>query len=734
MKVRRAGRWLGSSAVALLQGATAGLVCVSLACPVGLVALQPARAKHPAKTPKTTTLTEQQKTLHALNRLTFGPQPGEAEAVNRTGLERWFERQLHPDGIADTALEARLSRFPAMQLTQTELMARFPSPPLLRQYIQGAVSAPADPVERAIYADAAFGYEQKRMAVKEDRSKSTLATGMEAAAAASNRQAMTPVAGATPAALTSAAKAGSAPGESEPAAMDPASVTALLALVPQDRFQRLLAMSPEEMQSLMTALRPGQRQSFFAGLSPVQTEQVAAMQSPSRVVEEEAMSVRLLRDVYSERQLQAVMTDFWLNHFNIFLRKNQNEPYLLPTYEREAILPNALGRFEDLLVATAKSPAMLVYLDNWESIGPNSMAAQRLGRVQQRRPNAPLAKVAGKLPKGINENYARELMELHTLGVNGGYTQQDVIEVAKCFTGWTIDRPNQGGEFTFNPNRHEPGSKTVLGHVIPEGGESEGLAVLHILATSPATAHFISRELADRFVSDNPPQPVVDAMTRAYLRSGGDIKAVLAAMFHSPAFWSADVYRAKVKTPVEFVASALRAGDAEVSNPLPLVQAMGRLGMPIYGMQTPNGYSWQGDAWVSSNALLTRMNFALVLSANRLPGTTVHWGALLSAAALPDSGPDAGTELHLERAILGEPATLGTRRAVLNETSDPGAQQTAQQSFRTITAGPRAAASPVPSGDLVRVRATIGAGDQRPEVSLATMAGLLLGSPDFQRR
>ena len=270
----------------------------------------------------------------------------------------------------------------------------------------------------------------------------------------------------------------------------PDEVQAVLALPPEQRVERLVEMKPDEMLSFKAALKPQQKVLLVQGMTP-EDEEVAGefVTAPERVVGAEILQERLERDVFSERQLQAVMTDFWLNHFSVYLRKNENEPYYLPSYERDVILPNALGKFENLLVAVAQSPAMLMYLDNWESVGPNSVQAIRAQRADFMRPNA-----KKQQPKGINENYGRELMELHTLGVNGGYTQQDVIEVAKCFTGWTIDKPYQGGGAMFDENRHEPGTKIVLGHKIKENGQKEGLEVLHILATSPATAHFIQPE------------------------------------------------------------------------------------------------------------------------------------------------------------------------------------------------------------------------------------------------
>jgi uncharacterized protein (DUF1800 family) len=374
-----------------------------------------------------------------------------------------------------------------------------------------------------------------------------------------------------------------------------------------------------------------------------------------------------------------------------------------------------------------------MYLDNWESIGPDSQAAGRVAQVQKARPGG---KIAQRLPKGINENYGRELMELHTLGVGGGYTQQDVIEVAKCFTGWTIDRPYAGGgkgqmmdagtpgQFVFEPKRHEPGSKVVLGHTIPEGGMNEGLEVLHILATSPATAHFISRELAVRFVSDTPPAALVNRMAATFLKSDGDISAVLTTMFRSKEFWAPGVYRAKVKTPLEFLTSAVRASGATVTNPLPLVQAMDRLGMPVWGMQTPNGWGWTAEDWVSSNGLLSRMNFALVLSGNKVAGTTTDWATVLGGSAEASSA----TERELEGVLLGQPAAERTREAVMAEFTNPTAQQQAAASF---SARP-VAGSQAGGGGFMRTAAV------RPvnqsEVPLDTMAGLLLGSPEFQRR
>jgi uncharacterized protein (DUF1800 family) len=729
------------------KAALTALLCVSLATPPAIFAA----AVEGGPTPLAP-LTQQQRVLHALNRLTFGPRPGDEAAVARMGLENWFQLQLHPERIDDAALDQRLDAFPAMRLSEAELVRSFPPPQMIRTLIKQGGGLPSDPVEHAIYADAVANYEAQKKKAE---------TAAAAATPAMSPQDAQQKAG--EAALAGDDSMSASPNKSmddqpEPAngkgkkrraqPMDASDVDAVLALPPGQRFAKLIAFSPEEEREFQSALRGGQRLQLVQGFTPQQIEAVAAMQGPVRVVGAEALESRLVRDLYSQRQLQAVMTDFWLNHFNVYIRKNQNEPYLLPAYQRDAILPNALGKFEDLLVATAQSPAMLMYLDNWESIGPDSMAATRVRRVQQLRPNGAVAK---NLPKGINENYARELMELHTLGVNGGYTQKDVIEVAKCFTGWTIDRPYQvglgsRGGFVYEPNRHEPGDKVVLGHTIKDGGMNEGLEVLHLLATSPATAHFVSNKLAVRFVSDTPSPALVDAMAATFLKTDGDIKAVLTTMFHSPEFWSPQVYRAKVKTPLEFLTSAVRASDADVKNPLPLVQALDKLGMPIYGMQTPNGYSWLADGWVSSNALISRMNFSLVLSGDRLPGTRTNWPTLLGSPGEVSvaTSPSPATEKQLESLLLGQPAADRTRETVLAQFNNPTTQLQAEQNFNAQPAmadsdNPDMAPGNQAAAGILRVggRRGGGRGDlqlNQPATPLDTMAGLLLGSPDFQRR
>jgi uncharacterized protein (DUF1800 family) len=401
-----------------------------------------------------------------------------------------------------------------------------------------------------------------------------------------------------------------------------------------------------------------------------------------------------------------------------------------------------LGKFEDLLEATAHSPAMLLYLDNSSSIGPDSPAAERAKIAAARRPDKKTA------PEGLNENYARELMELHTLGVNGGYTQADVTQVARVLTGWTVDQPGRGGAFKFDDNRHEPGTKKVLGKKIKEHGEQEGRELLHMLATRPATARFISRKLAIRFVGDDPPQALVDRMAKTYLSSSGDISAVLKTLFHSAEFWAPDAYRAKIKTPIEFVASAARASNASIDNMQPLVNALRDMGMPLYGAVPPTGYKWEASDWVSTGALVNRMNFALALAANKLQGVAINWraqqdvaqgnapatrvddGAVTRSFAQPgatiDSLLTAPTpeveEQRLETLLVAGGVGSSTRAAVLDQFSTQIQAQTAntENIARPVTAAARPVNPAQAANSLERQ-------DQ-------LLAGLLLGSPEFQRR
>ena len=744
----------GSTAMGYGRAAVTGTLCA-------LLAWQPVLAEAPAPKPAPVTrlreIQGQERVLHALNRLTFGPRPGDVAAVQTMGLNKWFEQQLNPAAIPDTTLEARLAEYPAMNLSLAELQRRFPGPQAIKAMVEGRgqLQMPADPVLRAMVEDQKAFYKLQQKAQAAGIANPNAATGpemisqpMDSSAPPAMRKLNQRDVNAGMSALDSdrpgmaADKSASAAEIATDPVEPPTAVagamreeaTKLIAMEPADRFQAILALPPNRLQQL----RGAGGAALIAGMTPEQKEILVALAGSVRMIALESMESRLVRDIDSDRQLEAVMTDFWLNHFNVYVRKNQNEPYLIPTFERETIRPNALGNFETLLVATAKSPAMLVYLDNFRSVGPDSIQAMRIRRAEERKPDAKFPQQASA---GLNENYGRELMELHTLGVNGGYTQTDVTQVAKVFTGWGIDRPAQGGEYAFEENRHEPGSKIVLGRKIKESGEREGLEVLHMLATSPATAHFISFKLAVRFVSDTPPDALVDRMAASFLKSNGDIKTVLRTMFHSPEFWSTDALRAKVKTPEEFVVSALRASGANVDNPQALVTALDKLGMPLYGMQTPNGYSWMQQGWVSTGALVSRMNFALVLTANRLPGVRVDWSGLLgdnAATVVPAAhnsaapvDPVAVKENRLEQLLLGQPASGRTRATVTGQANDASVTDQALSRFDLQPAsGKGQKGSYLPRGTRAAPESKSATDDAQAEV----MAGLLLGSPEFQRR
>jgi uncharacterized protein (DUF1800 family) len=469
--------------------------------------------------------------LHVLNRIGFGARPGDVERVRRMGLSAYVEQQLHPERVADEAMNAHLADLSTLHKSSREIAEEYFVPAM-----------------------------QARRAAKQD-----------------------------------------------PAPKDD-----------RDKPQR----TPEQMEA----------------------------QRRARGVVEELSEQKILRAAYSDRQLEEVMTDFWFNHFNVFAGKGATQIYVTE-YERDAIRPHVLGRFRDLLEATAASPAMLFYLDNWQSADPNASTTVRpaplrmrprgfgdpIGR-RPRRPPPPMPAMPGaqdqnaqRTRRGLNENYGRELLELHTLGVDGGYTQQDVIAVARCFTGWTIAAPRQGGGFRFEPRLHDAGEKTVLGQKIKAGGGREdGERVLDILAKHPSTARFITTKLVRRFVSDIPPESLVTRATARFRETDGDIREVLGTILTSPEFFAADAYRAKVKTPFEFVVSAVRATQADVTSALGLVQAVRQLGMPLYFCQPPTGYADRADAWVNTGALLNRMNFALSLVSGRIRGVQTPVDALQS--------------------------------------------------------------------------------------------------------
>jgi uncharacterized protein (DUF1800 family) len=694
------------------------LMTMVFTLPLSALAASPNASVRPARAPHRTHAARQiegdARIVHALDRLTFGARPGDVAAVRSMGIETWIDRQLHPEQIDDSALDAKLKSYPAMQMSLQDLIQQLPPPPVIRQAIKGKFDIPQDQPAMAIY--------QTQMALIEMREQTRAAKrmGQNPSPAQSSQSSDANALVAQQGVRVNRNEPGIAAREQQ--VLADLQATGIVNLTPEERMTKLIDMQPLERISFYRDLTPEERIAFVAGFTPTQAQTFAAMQNPVRTVASQLEATKMLLVVDSNRQLQQVMIDFWLNHFNVDIRKSPLMAYCLTEYESQVIAPHAMGNFEDLLVASARSPAMLLYLDNASSVGPHSIAAMRAERV-----NA-FANPRKKRPApGLNENYGRELMELQTVGVNTGYTQQDVIEVAKAFTGWTIEKPLQGGGFVFNPLRHEPGPKVVLGHTIQEHGEDEGLEVLHILATSPATAHHISEELAERFVSDHPPQALVNRMARTFLSTHGDIRQVLRTMFFSPEFWSTDTLNAKVKTPLEFVASAARASDTQLERPVMLALAVARLGMPLYGCQPPTGYSANADAWVSSGSLVERMNFAMAFADNRLPWLTNHWDALIGddVASMTASQKEA----RLEKVLLHGDISHTTHDAVMEQLAAASAELP-QHWFVPGRGVAQGYILPidisVPSASRKRARPS--------DSQAATTAGLLIGSPDFQSR
>jgi uncharacterized protein (DUF1800 family) len=619
-----------------------------------------------------TQMDQQKRAVHALNRLTFGPRPGDVDHVMAIGVDKWIDQQLHPDKIDDSALDARLSPLRTLHMDTREIVENFPPEQMIRAVADGKQSLPSDPLKRAVYQAQLGRYQNK-----EDRKQHSAVAG--------------------PDKVTDDDRAR----RQQERAVANQKVEELLDMAPDQRMKAVLKMSPEEQRVMTSSLQGDKRDEFMEGMNPRQRETIEALNYPQQVVANELVEGKLLRAIYSDRQLQEVMTDFWLNHFNVFIGKGADH-YLLTSYERDVIRPHALGKFEDLLVATAQSPAMLFYLDNWLSVGPNSDVANGIPKranndwKRRVRNNGQTSQSKGKR-NGLNENYGRELMELHTLGVNGGYTQQDVTEVARVFTGWTLKQPKQGGGFTFEERTHEPGNKLVLGHRIKPKGAKEGMEVLRILARHPSTAKFVSTKLAMRFVSDDPPESLVDRMAQTFLKKDGNIREVLKTMLDCPEFWAPDAYRAKVKTPLEFVVSAVRASGAEVTDAMPIAHELQNMGMPLYAMQPPTGYSMKADAWVNSSALLGRMNFALALTSGKIKGVQVD------SEQLPGRSDPQQALAALENVLLSGDVSKQTDNVIAARLQD------SKISRRKLDDPARP-----------------------PNISL--IAGLLLGSPEFQRR
>lgn len=636
---------------------------------------------------KAKSITEDQKILHVLNRLGFGARPGDVEKVKATGLKKYLDQQLNASSQDGAEVAVRLKNFEVLNMETAEIFAKYPNPGALLRNLEGG--------------------------------------RRNAANNAANDQ----------------------------------------------NNQNADQMTEDERKARQEKLREYYREYNLR---------------PANQITQQMQMSRIIRAAYSENQLEEQMVDFWMNHFNVFAGKAAVR-WFIPSYERDVIRKNALGNFKDLVVGTAQHPAMLFYLDNFQSVSPDAQAdngnrnGQRLQRMlanggqlnerQRERMRSrgltdeqidkrvervkQMANNQGKNKRGINENYARELMELHTLGVDGGYTQQDIVEVAKAFTGWTIADPRgyrkaaaneiQGndnkvlsrlqkmagvpddidsGEFYFNEKWHDKSTKTVLGQKVSEGGMKDGLKVIDILVSQPATAKFIAKKLAVKFVSDNPSDELVNKIAQAFQKSNGDIKTTLRAMFDAPEFYAPENYRAKIKTPFELLVSSLRALDADVKPSPALLGMLNKMGEPLYGYQAPTGYPDTAEDWVNTGALLERMNFAVALSSNRIPQTKVNLAKF-----------EAGSQSEILNKAIGEvlhdEISANTKTTLLKQIEQPLPEvKLAETTDETDTAMMQNGGGQGGRGQMRQARLNNPSGN--PQVF--KVVGLLLGSPDFQRQ
>jgi uncharacterized protein (DUF1800 family) len=628
----------------------AGGVGVMLAVAAGIAGVAAGLAGAAAGQQPAAQLSRQEKVIQALDRLSWGITPGEVQQVEQTGLRKWIDEQLHPDLLPENpVLTAALAPLKTLTMSPAEVIASYPPGAAILQMARGLRPLPQDERLRRVV--------EAEIEVLRQRQQSA-ARGARAGRGRGNAaEADEPVVMGAPA-LSSFLTA--------------EQVEAIESGNPRQRVAALENLPRATRDRALESLPRGEARRLAVWLPLDQERRIAFWLMPQQVVALDLDGAKVLRAVYTTRQLQDVLTDFWVNHFNIYVNKGPDREYL-EAYEREAIRPYVLGKFKDLLTATAETPAMMYYLDNWQSVR------------------------AGFRGRGINENYGRELMELQTLGVNGGYTQKDVDEVARCFTGWTIRGPLRQASFFFNPRLHDRGAKVVLGHKIAAGGGmSDGLKVLAILAASPATAHHISYELAQRFVADDPPAALVDAMAATYMNTDGDLRQVMETMIGSPEFWSPQYYRDKVKSPLEAVVSSVRALGADVSNPTRLAQIIAAMGEPLYGKQPPTGYLNTGDAWASTSGLVARMNFARQLAANAIPGVQVD---------LTQFQPGTGTLPEVERSLFA---------GLLEDHAGPGTTAAIEKAMAAAPARARTAAA--------------------TPAEMFSLAALMLASPDFQEK
>jgi uncharacterized protein (DUF1800 family) len=614
------------------------LLAVTIATPL-YAQKKPAKPKPPvaAKPAQLVPLTPQEKAQQLLNRFTFGPRPGDLEQVLAVTPEKWFEQQLNPASIPDDVLNKRLSDYPTLNMQPDQALLLFPDRGTVQQVAEGKRPYPSDTNLAAMYEVQVFKYNRDVDTKKINADgKPNIAPPTDAELAEQKK--------------TDQATAARIAGE-------------LFSLPKNERMSMLIKLPVPDRIAFTTYVAGDQKNLLLSQFTPRERELfngMAANVGASYQIINELSQAKLLRAILSERQLQEVMTDFWFNHFNIYIGKDSDQWYTT-SYERDVIRRRALGKFRDLLLATASSPAMMVYLDNWQSIGPDSLA----NGVNPANPNSK------KGNKGLNENYGREVMELHTLGVDGGYTQADVTALSSILTGWTVDRPNQGGPFQFDYKKHEPGPKQWLGHTISsdlglppgspaaaQGNMKEGIEALTLLAADPHTAHFISYKLAQRFVADEPPPALVDRMAATYLSTDGDIKAILRTLVQSPEFNSKKYFRNKVKTPMEFLASAFRTTATDPANPGALVNTANTMGMRLYYALPPTGYYITADHWMNSTALVDRLNFAYQLTGSKFANQkfdSAHVLALgLMAQPAVSSSPQMSPTERSNRAKFSE--------------------------------------------------------------------------------
>jgi len=635
-------------------------------------------------------LTEEQRIVHVLNRLGFGARPGDIERVKAMGVENYINQQLAPEKISDAVAEDKVKTLSSLTLTTAELYEKYPQPGQLLRQLQQRGMLPENLAE-----------------ARDNRVKG----GANSTSAPSSNT-------------------GEMSNQTTPPPQAP----------PQN---------PLDNEKYRQVVRD-----YYMQNGLLQPQRLSA----------DLQASRILRAVYSERQLNEVMVDFWTNHFNVFMNKGADR-WLLPSYDRDTIRPNAMGKFATLLEATAKSPAMLFYLDNFQSVSPNASQQPLRPRQRQilrgmegelRRRNilmnqgvvqpVPRQPAPQQQRRGINENYARELMELHTLGVDGGYTQKDVQEVARCFTGWTIFQPRGGaaalnaimgdgarrnaGTFFFNARAHDDGEKVVLGHKIPGGGGiKDGLMVLEILAHHPSTAKFIATKLVRHFVSDEPPASLVDRVAATYTKTDGDIREMLRTIFFSNEFNSPEAYRVKVKRPFELVISAIRTVGADTNGGPGTHQWLQRMGEPLYGFITPNGYSDTAESWVNTGGLLERMNFALALASNRIPGTRVNLAKLSGNLGTSEADKTKLMDQFLNT-ILGGDISNATRETLLKQLDQP-----------TVVSIPTPGQRPAErQDDMGQMEGPDQMPRQRPRVEatindpVTKVVGLILGTPEFQHQ